>query len=93
MSAANQDTRYLNMLATMNGMGERPIPDLQAGIVHHLPDAPHGYNNPHNGQIVETLLPPPAPAVRPKDSSRRTDRPLTRPRAALRISRMRSWPH
>jgi hypothetical protein len=58
-SAASQDARYLDMLATMNGMGKKPIPDLQAGIVQHLPDVPFGYNNAHAQKIVETLQPPP----------------------------------
>jgi hypothetical protein len=45
-SAASQDARYLDMLATMNGM-KKPIPDLQSGIVNRLPDAPFGYTGPH----------------------------------------------
>jgi hypothetical protein len=58
-SAANQDTRYLDMLATMNGMGKKPVPDLQAGIVQHLPGVPFGYNNAHHAPTAEMLLPPP----------------------------------
>jgi hypothetical protein len=45
-SAASQDARYLDMLATMNGM-KKPIPNLQSGIVNRLPDAPFGYTGPH----------------------------------------------
>jgi hypothetical protein len=74
-SAASQDARYLNMLATMNGMGKKPIPDLQAGIVHKLPDAPLGYINP--GPIAATLLSPPANApVQPIVAQRHLGDPI-----------------
>lgn len=68
-SAASQDARYLDMLATMNGM-KKPIPNLQSGIVNRLPDAPYGYNNSHNGPSPSSLLPPPLyqPAESPTQS-------------------------